>query len=105
MSYSPSRPTVNNLGRSSPALEQLVGDAELVERFADRVRDDVVDALRSCVHRGDRRQDHRADLGELRERAQVTRDAAGVSRTTSTSLRFSFKHTSAARTSRLSFIE
>ncbi len=85
--------------RLTPAAEQVVLDVELVERFADRMRDDVVDGSRLRVHGRNRRQNNGPDFGK-RTRVRRWPRCSGVSRTTRTSLRRSLRQTSAARTSR-----
>ena len=55
-----------------PAREQLVADVQMIEHLPDRVVENVVDARRPRVHSGNRRQNHGADLRELRQRPQVT---------------------------------
>src|SRR5579863_9687407 len=57
---------------SAPALEELVRNAELIEHFTDRVRDDIVYAPRIGVHRRHRREDNCAHLRQLRERPEMT---------------------------------
>ena len=53
------------------AAGDAIRNAELIEGFTYRMRDDVVDALRRRIHRGNRWKNHRADFGKLRERAKM----------------------------------
>src|SRR5437868_14581169 len=62
----------SRLLRTTPAREQIMCDAELVERLSHAVVDEVVDRLRKDVEAWYRRQDRRAVEGELVHRLQVT---------------------------------
>ena len=52
------------LGRTRPAPEELVLDAELVEHLSGRLVDEIIDRRRSVVEAGHRRQDSGAGLGD-----------------------------------------
>ena len=64
-------PDYSSAGPPSQRFTSLGLDAEQVEQAADGVVDDVVDGLRLVVERRHDRRDHRADVGERRQRAQV----------------------------------
>jgi hypothetical protein len=86
-----------------PSLKQVVLDAELVEHFADGLREKVIDRLGPVIE-GRHRREHVAPANVTVSVLRMWMRLSGVSRGTKTRRRRSFKHTSAARDSRFALV-